>query len=291
MGAADITQAFMSLVVLAVWGAIFIFVLALAILDRRWFKEHYRTGLAVAVCLFVLLTPALVFSLAYFDREAFVDRMAQPGMPREQALVLLSIGLALGAVLHVLRIGWYMIIYYVAASEWGRLEPDAFPLLRRTGRARAAPLVGALALGVAGGLASAVVLKALNVDISEPLKNITVMFPGAQSASLAVRVPVVLVTVVTIAVTEELLFRGVMFGFLLRVCGRGRLSMVFSSIVVSFIWAILHMQNTDAPLVKCTQVFIIGLVLCWLARKGNIESAMAAHVGLNLAAAVAALAM
>ena len=291
MGVADITLAFTALVVLAVWGAILILVLALAILDRRWFKEHYRTAVAVGVCFFVLLGPSLVFRLVYFDLQAFTEQLKRGGAPRELAALSLRIGPALGIGLYVLRIGWYIIIYYVAASEWRRVDPGASPLLQGAERARTAPLVGGLALGVVAGVASTVALKALDADISAPFKKMMVIFPGAESASFATRVPIVLVTLVTFAVIEELLFRGVMFGFLLRVCGRGRLPVLFSAIAVSFVWAILHMQNTNAPLVQCTQIFVVGLVLCWLARKGNVESAIAAHVGLNLTVGLTALAM
>ena len=52
----------------------------------------------------------------------------------------------------------------------------------------------------------------------------------------------------------------------------------------------LMLQQRNGLLgVQCTQILIVGLVLRWLARKGNVESAIAGHVGLNLAVGIAAL--
>jgi len=59
-------------------------------------------------------------------------------------------------------------------------------------------------------------------------------------------------------------------------------------VIITLTWALPHFPNTDAPLVKVTQVFLFGLILAEIARRDSVRSAIAAHVGLNLTSVIAA---
>jgi membrane protease YdiL (CAAX protease family) len=115
------------------------------------------------------------------------------------------------------------------------------------------------------------------------------LFPTAGETTLWLRLPALLLAVLVPAVREEILFRGALQGFLHRVLGRGtgRTLLVYAG--VSLCWAALHYHNTDAPLAKLGQIFVLGLLFCALARRWSVEVAVCAHMGLNAAALVAGL--
>jgi membrane protease YdiL (CAAX protease family) len=97
---------------------------------------------------------------------------------------------------------------------------------------------------------------------------------------------VTLPTVIGPAILEELQYRGILQGFLLRLCKDNRVAVTAATICVSLLWALLHLPNTNAPLLKCIQVFIIGLVLSEFARRKGIGTSIAAHVSLNISATI-----
>ncbi len=83
-----------------------------------------------------------------------------------------------------------------------------------------------------------------------------------------------------------------LFGGLLRLLrGAGRLGPAIAAAATSLVWAAAHAPNTDAPAVKCAQIFVLGLFFCWFARRWCLEAAVAAHVALNLAALFVGLAV
>ena len=144
MDLSDIVQLLTPVAFLVVWLAIILFTLGLAMFDLRRLKEHYKTGLTVAVYLFMLLVPSLVFRLVYFDADAVAEQMKQRGASPQLMALELRAGPAFAALRHVLRLGWYVVVYCAAASEWKRVHPQDPPLLRSAERAPAAPMLGAL---------------------------------------------------------------------------------------------------------------------------------------------------
>ena len=62
--------------------------------------------------------------------------------------------------------------------------------------------------------------------------------------------------------------------------------MVLATIATCLVWALFHLGNTDSPLVKITQIFLIGLALTEMARRMGLEAALAAHISLNLCSVV-----
>jgi hypothetical protein len=48
----------------------------------------------------------------------------------------------------------------------------------------------------------------------------------------------------------------------------------------------MHVLNTDNPTFKIAQIFIFGTILAEFARRWSLESAIAAHLSLNVTALV-----
>lgn len=273
-----------ALLQLGILGAIFIFILVLAVIHRREFKRHWRIGLLLSGACFLLSLPALVFNLVYFDPAVILEKIQGPLQQSALLKVAVYFGLAVGVALQILKIGWNMIVYCVAAAEWSRLRPDPFPLLHKAKPVSWRIILGTAVFGFAAGVLSTIIFETMGVRESEEMRGFMAMFPGMAQAHPALRIPVVLLVVSAIAVVEEIVFRGAILGFLLRL-GQGNLWAVVAAIAfVSLLWALLHIGNTNAAVVKCLQIFVIGLVLGVSAWRGCLEAAIAGHVALNLSA-------
>ena len=281
----------MVLLVAAVQLATFVLIVVLAIVNRRTFKAYWKTGLLLGFVAFGMLLPSVILSIAYFDTDAVLDE-AGSSAPREFMKAAALVGLVIGAGIAVLKIGWHMLVYCAAAGEWGRLGSVSFPLLERSGKVPWKPITGAAIFGLAAGVVSMFVFRALGVEESEFFrKALAKMFPGLESVNAAVRFGMVLLWAMAAALTEELTYRGVLSGFLLRLRPGSRAMEAVASLVPSLLWAALHVQNTDSPFIKCVQIFILGLVFFEFAKRWCIEAAIAAHVGLNVAAIVLGFAL
>lgn len=134
-------------------------------------------------------------------------------------------------------------------------------------------------------------LRALEVDVAEPIQRLHDFLPDAASAHLGIRLPIALLAVTSVAVVEELVFRGALLGALLRCCRSRRVLTAGAVVVVALLWALMHALNTDAPLIKCSQIFVVGVLLCEIARRSCLEAAMAAHISLNVAAVLLGFAL
>ena len=108
-------------------------------------------------------------------------------------------------------------------------------------------------------------------------------FPGLAEACPSVRVLVALPMGIYAALAEEIVFRGALLGFLLRVGRERRGAVVVGALVTSIAWAMLHLGATDMPLLKLVQIFLLGLGLAALTRRWGLEAAIMAHLGTNLA--------
>jgi membrane protease YdiL (CAAX protease family) len=108
------------------------------------------------------------------------------------------------------------------------------------------------------------------------------MFPHIKEVNPIITIPIASLALSVPAIIEELTYRGAIFGFLLRLSRNNRWAIVASTLFVSLIWALGHLSNTNAPLIKCIQIFIIGIVFCEFARRISIESAIASHIALNV---------
>ena len=101
------------------------------------------------------------------------------------------------------------------------------------------------------------------------------------SSALSIAVTAVLV-VVGAALSEELLFRGVIFGGLRR-----SMSLLPAAVISSLLWALLHLTAANIAVVGVLVIF--GLVLAWLyERTGSLWAPICAHA-INNAIAVLGL--
>ncbi len=125
--------------------------------------------------------------------------------------------------------------------------------------------------------------KWLDVGEGPVLVTLKKLFPDAESAPSFVTVPVSCLFVVSVAVSEELAYRGGILAYILRVTRKSRTLTWLGIILLNLPWALAHIPNTDNPLAKVTQMMVLGIVFTILAKNRSMRSAIAAHVGLNLA--------
>jgi membrane protease YdiL (CAAX protease family) len=288
----DLFQLFLSLVYLGIEFACFVFIAVLTALTWRQIRFTWKAGLAIAVMLFVLGLPSVLLALAYLDLS---------GTGREipahlRGFVQVAAGVAALGIT-VVQIPLRAAYLHVAAAEWGRVRPSAAPteprpyLAALAGPARTRRL--GIAVGAGVGLVSVVLTFALfwaaGVREGQSMKELQRLFPQIQEASAVVALPAMLGFVIAAAVTEELIFRGAMLGFLLRVTrNQAALAWVFIT-AVSALWALLHIPNTDHPTLKVMQIFLLGLALGGMTRRWGLPSAVAAHVTLNTGAVIVPL--
>ena len=258
--------------------------IALLVLHRDSVKLHWRRGLVVGLLVLGVVVPQNLTTIFYISPDRMVGDLGPQGLEEIMegaALAGVIIGATVGTAARVI---WYTVITCVVVAEWQRLRPDA-PLLGQAllARARARPLALALGMGLLAGALSAWIFDLIQVDMGQAIELLQEYFPGLAESSAGTRVLVALPLGVYAALVEELVFRGALLGFLLRVGRERRWVVLASSVVTSLTWALLHLSVTDMPLVKLTQIFLIGLGLAAIARRWGIEAAILAHLGLNLA--------
>ncbi len=248
-------------------------------------KLHWRRGLVVGALLLLLLIPQHITTIVFIEpSELFGGNpmMDDPGMERVMRGATLF-GVTVGALVGtVIRVVWYSAITCVAVQEWSRLRPDG-PLLGQRWGQRAGGLLVALAIGLAAGVLSSVLFHLLDIDTGKAIELLQAYFPGLAEAGPGLRALVATPLGLYAAVAEEIAFRGVLLGFLLRL-GRERPWVVLvAAVTTSMAWALLHLSLTDAPGIKLVQIFLIGLGLVWITRRWGLEAAILAHMGLNVA--------
>ena len=86
------------------------------------------------------------------------------------------------------------------------------------------------------------------------------------------------------AIMEEILFRGLLQTWLVRIFGPGPASVAAAIVLTSLVWAIAHAANATPMLPKLLQVFVLGLLLGALVRRYDVEACIVAHATLNVVA-------
>ena len=256
------------------------FTITLLVIHRRRIREFFKPGLILGAVCFVFSLPMTLFLLAGMDFSALLPASLGP----EFAQMMTTIMLVAGVFSGLLGVGVVMCHYVIAAAEWDTMRPRPFPVFMRTGRQAwgrigIAALVGAGAAGL-----SMAAGKLLNVGLGDLLQIQSDLLKEFNKLPEVLQFVLMLLFVVSAAVSEEILYRGALLGFLCRV-SRDRTTWVLASIfTVSLLWAFMHVLNTDNPTFKLAQVFILGVVFAEFARRWSLESAMAAHISLNVTA-------
>lgn len=277
-----------TLVQLLFVGAIDLMLLAVlvvfAAINYRGFVRYWRISLLLGLLVGLLNLPAVIYSLFYFDPGAALqaDGIHASGAMEHRLAV------AVHAVVTILGLGWSMMVTYLACyvtiCEWSRMQRDAMPVL--TGRSPTPwrGLMTGAVLGLVTGLLGGGLMYWLGVDVSDFVKQQMLAYPDAENAPLVVQFSVLLTYVSSAAIDEELLFRGVLLGVLMVRISAAAGPVVIWVIFTSLIFALMHLLNTDAPMTKVMQTFLLGVLFAELARRSCIEAAMICHLVHNLAA-------
>jgi membrane protease YdiL (CAAX protease family) len=213
--------------------------------------------------------------------------MVGMGEDEGHASIWFYVVLTVGALIFLIKPAWYMIVYHAAVSQWRRLKDEAMPLLRRRSYRPWPPVVAGAAFGVAAGGLTLLIFLRRGVESAVHLQRFAQHAPGFEEIGPWLRLPIVALAVSALAIAEELYFRGVLLGALLRWWGRSRSAIVAAAISNSFLWGLLHLANTNQPLLKFGQIFLVGLVLSEMTRRWCFESAVAGHVAMNVTAVAA----
>lgn len=266
------------LLVFAVEILLFALTIVLFVLNIKTFRQHYKTGLVIGSAMFLLYLCLVIFILATFDSSAILSRLNNSDDLNGFFKYCVYLGVILGIGLLFVKIGWHMMIYSVAAAEWSKIRANAFQIFRPAGPISWRPIAGAAIFGVAAAIVSLLVFDYLGVKETDPglfLKEFTKGIKGP------VGLAVLILALMVPSVMEELAYRGVLLGFLLRLSKDNRILIAGSTVLVALFWSIGHIYNTDTPSIKCLQIFIIGIVLSEFVRRSSIESAIIGHVCLN----------
>ncbi len=280
-------QFLVQLAMLLLAVGIFVFSIVVICLNLGAIKRSWRVGVVVGVVLLVITGASTAGALAVMDLEQLIGSFGGPGTPPLLAIYIVAAVMA--SVLVVIKSGWYVLVFAAGVGEWDRAGLPGYALLMRGDRRTWSGIGLGAVFGTFAGVVSTVVLIWLDIGMGPMLSGYMAMFPGLEDLAWPVALLLFSVMVLGPAITEELTFRGLILGFLLRVCGRRQGLVVLSIVSVSLLWALLHIPNTDMPIAKCLQIFLIGLVLGELARRRSVESAIAGHVMLNLVAVVMSL--
>lgn len=246
-------------------------IVVLAVFNRRHFKKYWKPGLVVGIAIFLMSVPGIVFTFAHFDGSLVKDEVRW----------LTLIGMVIGCFMQALLVGWNMVLYVVAVSEWNKAGGG--PLGGGSRRPFAwRNTAGAFAFGVFAASATVVVFAFLEIQEGDFVVTLRRLFPGVESAAPLVVIPVTILSLAAGAMSEELLYRGGMLAFAVRQTRTRPVLRWLCVIAITLAWAIAHVWNTDNPAAKMTQIFVIGVALAEIARRDCLRSAIAAHIGLNV---------
>ena len=167
----------------------------------------------------------------------------------------------------------------------------AFPLLRpgiggldeRNARlAIGSTMVAALV--VAGGwcVYTGVLFWAFSPELSDAAER---LFAEPEAASGSDSAVLALIALSVVALEEELVFRLGIQNFVARVFGWWDRRYWLAILISATIWTVGHVGMLEPGWVKLAQIFPLGIVLGWLARKHGIEACIVAHVVFNIAVA------
>lgn len=246
-------------------------------LRHRELLTRWRSGLRIGALLFFASLPASIFTMAHLDPT----RLAGSDDPFTR--FCLQLGAMLGLGLLACKIPWHGAAWSGAAAQWEAVSPGSFEGPLR-GRARWKHRLLCGLFGMAAGIASVCIFALAGTTEGKGLERARQLFPGAAEAPLPLRLFVTMTSLVGIACAEEITFRGCLQGLFLQGAGRRSFPRALAVALASLLWTLLHVYNTTQPLLKCGQIFLLGLAFGELARRHGFDRAIWAHCGLNVAA-------
>ncbi|MBX2801861.1 MAG: CPBP family intramembrane metalloprotease [Myxococcales bacterium] len=246
-----------------------------AVRHRKALRPVLRAGLVLSAVVLLLSAPQLVLRLLFFDPfAAWSGEELPPGLSARM-MDPMRLATAVGALLAAaLWFAWRAVA--VGVTEWADGDRPAFPWL--TQRGRPWPVGVALGTGV-GGLCVAwswVTQTPLAGDVPAPVE----WFPGVDLTAPVVVWGVGLPRAWAQAMSEELLFRGVIQRWTGRWLGGTPVAMGASVAVSTALWTFGRASTTDAPLLTVLPLLVVGAVLGVVAQRRGVEASMGVHVAL-----------
>jgi membrane protease YdiL (CAAX protease family) len=270
--------------VIGVWAAVLVY----GMVKWREVREPFLVALLVGLTILLLKAPSMVLGALYTDPALVV-----PEHLRETTELfgpaLIRLALLITWLLAV--VGAFHVALQIAVSQLAARPAQAYPLLLgdRTSRFRGW-LVAAL-LGSLAGVASTLLFWALDVRSGETVRMAQKLMPGLETAPAVLVAGALIPAFVAIAISEEILFRGVVQGWVTRLLGGDRTAAALAIVAATAVWTLGHAGSAEPLWLKLSQIFILGLVFGWLAYRYSVEAAIVAHVGLNVSALLAAYAL
>jgi membrane protease YdiL (CAAX protease family) len=277
----DVFDLLVLLFLLAVEGACLIFFLLMTGLSYRLIARTWKRGLLLGAgvsALWIPLAALAVVCVDFSSQRQDIPRNVEPFVRVFLALIFLAVLVALVP----LRATYY----HVAKSEWSRVRGNFDRALAGPPRSRLLGIIVGMFVGLVSLAVTVVVFHYFHVKEPATNPDLVKLFPaiaGMSSAALAFPIGCLAVAA---AVTEELIFRGGILGVFLRITRNQTLFAWFFITAVAFLWALLHIPNTDHPFLKVVQIFTFGIVLGAMTRRWGIGSAISAHVSLNACAVI-----
>jgi len=269
-----LTEILPSLIQLGLWCMVTALYVVLGVLNRRHIAGRWKPGLVLSCALLAMMVPSVIFGLVYLDLSSVETEM----------MIGLAIGAFIGLIIQVIKLGWHLLLFGVAEAEWNRAgwgfslsaEQRKHPTWRE--------LVQPFLIGLAAAAVSSAAFQWLDVKEGPIMNLIRTLMPESGNAPAFVTIPVSCLVVTAVAVSEELAYRGGVLAFLLRVTRKSKALKWLAIVLLNLPWALAHIPNTDKPLIKVSQMMVLGIVFTIIARNRSLRSAIAAHVGLNLGA-------
>jgi membrane protease YdiL (CAAX protease family) len=248
----------------------------------RWsdIRPSLRPGVVVAGMAFALSLPGFVITAVFMDLSALL-----PPIIRGLAPYLSWMSVIMGFAFTI--IGTAHIVLQVGLATLAVPGRAAFPLLTR------APdpfrgWVWAAVFGIAAGLLSTWLFHVMGIKAGSATEMLQKMFPGLDSYPPIVVMLAFVPAFLAAALTEEVLYRGVLQAWLARALGDGRAAVLAAILVTSVLWAMAHAANASPMLPKLLQVLLLGFALGGLARRYGVEASIVGHAALNLTAVAGA---
>ena len=256
-------------------------ILVVAIVRWSDVQRSLRPGLIVAAAVLALSLPGFVFSVVFLDMSAML-----PPALKSVAPYLGWLTLVMGFVF--MLIGVAHTVLQVGLSDLAVPDRSAFPFLSRAAGAFGGWGWAAL-IGVAGGFGSTFLFHVMGVKAGSAVEMMQKMFPGIESYSPIVVMVAFLPAFLAAAVGEEVLYRGVLQGWLARGLGNGTAGLAVAIVVSSVLWALAHAANASPMLPKLMQVVLLGFAFGAIARRWSVEASIVAHACLNVSAVAGAM--
>jgi len=258
---------------LGLWCLAIALYVILGIQNRRHIARRWKPGLLLSFVLTLMLLPSTILGIVYLDTSELQQEM----------VIGLIFGVIIGIFIQVLKLAWQVLLFGVAEAEWQKTTWGAFltPEAKRHPTWR--ELVMPFSIGVLAAIITTIIFGWLDVREGPIAEILQTFMPGLVDAPAAITIPATCLFLISAAISEELAFRGGILAYLLRVTRKSRALQWLAILLLNVPWALAHIPTTDHPVAKITQMMILGVVFTVLARNRSMRSAMAAHIGLNLA--------